>query len=106
MALIHAESARSLAAGVVLEGFFHAADWMPTILAAASAGLISKSAPKNDNALWHDVAMSTRTDGGLEPPFLLVSTSIDDRRYFAAVGMHFNKTKSGEKLPLCWFLAR
>ena len=25
--------------GVVLDGFFHAADWMPTILAVASAGM-------------------------------------------------------------------
>ena len=41
--------------GVVLSGFFHAADWMPTILAAAGS--------KN----WHDIASASAS----EPPFLL-----------------------------------
>lgn len=41
--------------GVVLSGFFHAADWMPTILAAAGS--------KN----W----LKTATASTNEPPFLL-----------------------------------
>jgi arylsulfatase A-like enzyme len=44
--------------GVVLDGFFHAADWMPTILAAATASLPSTT--------WRDVA----TAASREPPFL------------------------------------
>ena len=44
--------------GVVLDGFFHAADWMPTILAAATAAL--------PGTAWRDVA----TAAPREPPFL------------------------------------
>ena len=40
---------------VVLSGFFHAADWLPTILAAAGS------------TDWHQTA----TASGNEPPFLL-----------------------------------
>ncbi len=41
--------------GVVLPGFFHAADWLPTILAAAGS------------TNWHETAAASPS----EPPFLL-----------------------------------
>jgi arylsulfatase A-like enzyme len=41
--------------GVELSGFFHAADWLPTILAAAGS------------TNWHETA----TASAREPPFLL-----------------------------------